>query len=540
MNLDGGRLVAKVLKKNGVKALFTLSGEHILPIYEGCLSENIEIIDTRHEAAAAHAADAYARLTRNIGVCAVTSGPGVTNAVTGVANAYFVKSPLVCLGGAAPLNTSGQGALQEMDQISVYKPITKWAGSIYKTEHIPRVLTHAIRIALTPPMGPVYIDLPKDILEGTSDATIPLFTISPYKIMPEERSLKKIVHLIEKSKKPVLLCGSEAYWDKADKSLKNFVEQNDMPTFLNGMARGMIPSDHPLYFNLCRKKAFQESDLIIIAGTPLDFRLKFGASIPSNVPFVMISNDPTILGQNKDPLEGLSGNLHLIFEFLSTTKKSDRKDWIDNLRNIELDMKNKLIDKAKKEHIPMSAFTFIEAFNSALDKDDIIIADGGEIVTTAAKRINLYNAGHWLDPGPMGCLGVGAPFAIAAKWLNPDKNIIILYGDGSFGLNGFEFDTALRFNLPIIGVVANDAQWTQVLQPQVNHYGRAVATKLLPTRYEKIVEGLGCYGFYVKTPEELIKTIKHAKTLKKPTLINVPIDPDVEKDDLQRKSSPAS
>jgi len=192
----------------------------------------------------------------------------------------------------------------------------------------------------------------------------------------------------------------------------------------------------------------------------------------------MISNDPTILGQNKDPLEGLSGNLHLIFEFLSTTKKSDRKDWIDNLRNIELDMKNKLIDKAKKEHIPMSAFTFIEAFNSALDKDDIIIADGGEIVTTAAKRINLYNAGHWLDPGPMGCLGVGAPFAIAAKWLNPDKNVIILYGDGSFGLNGFEFDTALRFNLPIIGVVANDAQWTQVLQPQVNHYGRAVATKI--------------------------------------------------------------
>jgi acetolactate synthase-1/2/3 large subunit len=389
-------------------------------------------------------------------------------------------------------------------------------------------------------MGPVYVDLPKDVLEGTADATIPQFTISPYEKIPEQRGLAKLANLIEKSKKPVLLCGSEAYWDKADKSLKNFVEQSDIPTFLNGLARGMLPSNHSLYFNLCRKKAFQESDLIIIAGTPLDFRLKFGASIPSNVPFVMISNAPTILGQNRDPLEGLSGNLHLIFEFLSNIKKSDRKDWTNHLRNIELDMKNKLIDKAKKEHIPMSSFTFIEAFNSALDKDDIIVADGGEIVTTAAKRIDLYKEGHWLDPGPMGCLGVGAPFAIAAKLLNPSKNVIILYGDGSFGLNGFEFDTALRFNLPIIAVVANDAQWTQVLQPQVSLYGRAIATKLLPTAYEKVVEGMGCYGFYVKTPEELIKTIKHAKTLNKPTLINVPIDPDIEKDNVKNKIFPGS
>jgi acetolactate synthase-1/2/3 large subunit len=441
MELDGGHLVAKVLKKHGVKVLFTLSGEHIMPIYEGCLSESIAIIDTRHEAAAAHAADAYARLTRNIGVCAVTSGPGITNALTGVANAKFVNSPIICLGGASPLITSGQGDLQEMDQISIYKSITKWAGSIYKTEHIPRILTNAIRIALTPPMGPVYVNLPKDILSNTADEIIPKFTISPYKIMPEKKALENLAKLILKSKKPLLLCGSEAYWDKSDKALKNFVEHNNIPTFLNGMARGMLPSNHPLNYNLCRKKAFSEADLIIIAGTPLDFRLKFGASIPLNVPFIILSNDPIILGQNRDPIEGLSGNLSLIFDELSGIKKAERKEWNDFLRNIELDLKNKLISKASKNHVPMSSFTFIESFNNSIEKNDIIVADGGEIVTAAAKRIDLFDKGHWLDPGPMGCLGVGAPFAIAAKWLYTEKNVIIMYGDGSFGFNGFEFDT---------------------------------------------------------------------------------------------------
>lgn len=526
MTGDGGLLVAQVLKAQGVDALFTLCGEHILPIYEGCAQEGITLIDTRHEAAAAHAADAYARLSRNAGVCAVTSGPGVTNALTGVANAFFAKSPLVCLGGAAPLQTAGQGALQEMDQISLFRPITKWTGIAYETRQIPRVLAHAIRVALTPPLGPVYVELPMDVLFGEADVPLPKAVASPYALLPEPQAIERLAALLEKSQRPVLLCGGEVYWDKAQAALQRAIERHGIPTFLNGLARGMLAADHRLFFNLCRKKAFAGADLIIIAGTPLDFRLKYGEAIPEGVPWVMISHDPTLLGQNRDPDEGISGNHRLIFErFSDLPCREEHLPWQNHLRGEEEKLLALEAEQAKKAHVPMSSYAFLDALDGALQKEDILIADGGEIVTLAAKRIRLYHEGHWLDPGPMGCLGVGAPFALAAKWLHPQKNVLILFGDGSFGFNGLEFDTALRFNLPFVGIVANDAQWSQILLPQVRRTGRALATKLLPTRYDRIIQGLGGHGEQVEQPQDLKPAIERAKACGKPALINVPIDP---------------
>jgi acetolactate synthase-1/2/3 large subunit len=537
---DGGLLVAQVLKQQGVKALFTLSGEHILPIYEGCANENIVIIDTRHEAAAAHAADAYARLSRNIGVCAVTSGPGITNALTGIANAFFAQSPVVCLGGAAPLNKAGQGALQEMDQLSLFKPITKWAGVAYETAQIPRLLTHAIRVALTPPLGPVYLELPLDVIFGKAESKIPHYIHTPYKLAPEEKALKSLDQLLQESERPVLLCGSEAYWDHAQTALRQLVEKHDIPAFLNGMARGMLPADHPLFFNLSRKKAFAEADLIMIAGTPLDFRLKHGKAIPDLTKWVMLSNNPTLLGQNRDPEEGIPGNLALIFKALANTTGKNHQNWSQRLREEENSALEKERIKTQTPHLPMSSFAFLKALDDMLDQDDILIADGGEIVTMAAKRINVYEEGHWLDPGPMGCLGVGAPFALAAKYLYPQKNVFILYGDGSFGFNGMEFDTALRFNLPVIAIVANDAQWSQILLPQEQRYGRALASRLLPTRYDEVAKGLGCYGEHVEKPADLKPAIERAKASGKPALINVPIDPLFGRDDYSMKFFPGA
>jgi len=427
-----------------------------------------------------------------------------------------------------------------MDQLSLLKPITKWAGVAYETAQIPRLLAQAIRIALTPPSGPVYLEIPMDVIFGKAETVIPHYIHTPYRLAPETKATDRLQALLQASERPVLLCGSEAYWNDAQSALLSFVETHQIPTFLNGLARGMLSADHPLFFNLCRKEAFAKADLIIIAGTPLDFRLKYGQAIPATTKWVMLSNDPTLLGHNRDPNEGVPGNIALTFAALAVSQGKNRQSWREALRQLEEQASAKDKAKAQIPHSPMSSFAFLHALDEALDKDDILIADGGEIVTMAAKRIRVYQEGHWLDPGPMGCLGVGAPFALAAKYLYPQKNVFILYGDGSFGFNGMEFDTALRFNLPVIAIVANDAQWSQILLPQEQRYGRALASRLLPTRYDEVVKGLGGYGEHIEKVEDLKPAIERAKASGKPSLINVPIDPLFGKDDYTMKNFPGA
>jgi acetolactate synthase I/II/III large subunit len=528
--LHGGELVARALKAQGVSTIYTLCGGHIAPIYDGCLNNNIHIIDFRHEQAAAHAADAHARLTRNIGVAVVTAGPGVTDAVTGVANAYQARSPMLLLGGAAPFSTKGMGALQEMPQTDMFKTFTKASFTVEKTEDIPASFAEAYRLALSGRPGPVFIELPFDVLFNAVDP-VPLpdrVTIPP--IAPEVGALGRIFELLRAAHKPVIIAGTQVYWDEAHTALRELAEQTGIPVFTNGAGRGTLPMDHPNCLKAARSAATRQADVIVLIGTPLDFRLKYGREDWNpNAKLIQIENDPAELNHNRTADIALECNARLLLEALSEGLQGVRyDDWLVTLRAEEDRRLSKQVGWTESDSVPVNHFRFAAEIDRVIDENTIVIGDGGDIVSACAKVINITQPGQWLDPGPLGCLGVGVPFAIAAKHLYPDKRVLIINGDGAFGLNGFEFDTAVRFNLPMVSIVGNDAGWGQIRTPALNMLGERgrVATSLALTRYDLVVAALGGYGELVETPDGIVPALERAFASGKPACINVPLDPE--------------
>lgn len=529
MFAHGGELVARALKAQGVTTLYTLCGGHVAPIYDGCLNHGISIIDTRHEQAAAHAADAHARLTRNIGVAVVTAGPGVTDAVTGVANAYQARSPMVLFGGAAPLKTKGMGALQEVPQINMFKDFTKASFTIEDTAQIPDKLAEAFHLALNGRPGPVFIELPFDILFNAVDLPEHFGRASIEPVTPEVGAIQQLFELLRNAKKPMIIAGTQVYWDDASAALRELTEQTNIPVFTNGAGRGTLPMNHSNCFKAARGKALKEADVVVLIGTPLDFRLKYGKDgWNPDAKLIQIENDPEELNHNRTAEVAMVADARLVLEAMSEGLQGlDWRDWLDSVREMETPLNQQLDEWTKLEDVPVNHFRFAAAVNEFVDDNTLIIADGGDIVSACAKVIDLTQPGQWLDPGPLGCLGVGAPFAIAAKHLLPEKRVLILSGDGSFGLNGFEFDTLIRFDLPVVAIVGNDAGWGQIRTPQINMMGedRAVATHLAPTRYDKVVEALGGHGEYVESPDDILPALERAFASGKPACVNVMIDP---------------
>ncbi|MBI1800143.1 MAG: acetolactate synthase [Chloroflexi bacterium] len=532
MPYHGGRLIARVLKNENVSHLFTLCGGHIAPIYDGCLDEGIAVVDTRHEQAAAHAADAYARLTRGIGVAAVTAGPGVTDAVTAVANAYYAASPLVLLGGAAPLNQQGRGALQEMEQVALLKPITKWSVAIHETARIPELLTQAIRVATGGRPGPVFIELPFDILFNFVDESqvkFPTQYRTTARAYGDPLVVAAAARLIAGAQRPVLLAGMQVYWDDASDILRSFSERTAMPVYTSGMGRGTLPMDHPHCLQLSRGAALREADLVIAVGTPMDFRVKYG-EFGRETKVIQIDVDPTEIGRNRPVEAGIAGSAGAVLGQLSDAVGQVAFDaWLARLQGIEEEKRTAQAQWEQSDERPIHQLRLARELNRFIDEDTIVIGDGGDIVGLAAKVLTIRRPGRWMDPGPLGCLGVGLPFALAAQLLHPDKKVIVLNGDGSFALNGMEFDTAVRFNLPIVTLIGNDGQWGEIRVPQVALMGeeRAIATRLAPgTRYEKIAEAFGGYGELVEAPGEIVPALQRAFASHRPAIINVLTDPD--------------
>ncbi len=526
----GGELVARVLAAQGVKTIYTLCGAHILPIYYGCLNNNIDIIDFRHEQAAAHAADAHARLTRNVGVAVVTAGPGVTDGVTGVANAYQARSPMILLGGAAPLKTKGLGALQEMPQTDMFKTFTKGSFTIENTAEIPTRLAEAFKLALNGRPGPVFVELPFDILFNAIDPPkiMPKVTIAPPS--PAVNEVQRLFKLLRAAQKPLIIAGSQVYWDEAHHALRELTEQTGIPVFTNGGGRGTLSMTHPHCFKLSRSAALREADVVMLIGTPLDFRLKYGQKgwNPTGK-LIQIENDIDELNHNRQADVAMTANARLVLQALVEGLPGLRfDDWLRQVRAMESTKKEKLETWKTLAEAPINHFRFGAAVNNFVDEETIVIGDGGDIVSACAKVIDLTVPGQWLDPGPLGCLGVGAPFAIAAQHLYPDKKVLIINGDGSFGLNGFEFDTAVRFKLPIVSIVGNDAAWGQIRGPQIRLMGReqAVATSLAPTRYDKIVAAMGGYGEHIADPDDIEPALERALASGKPACLNVTLDPE--------------
>jgi len=541
MPVHGGKLAARALKKAGVKVLFTLSGGHIMPLYDGCLDEGIRIIDVRHEQAAVHAADAWARCNPgSIGVAAITAGPGVTDGVTGIANAWRANSPILVFGGQGPFSQLRKGSLQEMDHLGVVRPITKYCDAVYQTDRIPEFVELAIRHAVSGIPGPAYLEIPMDTWNGQCEwenVTIPRIRTEPPRLSPDRDEVRNAIDILQKAQRPMLMAGTSVKWSRGVEAMNRFIRETHIPTYTNGMGRGTVPPDSPEFLNRSRRDAMKQIDCILLAGTLLDFRMRFGQTIPADAKIIQLEMDATLIGQNRETDVPLVGNLGCSFDLLVEEMKNqgaklDFSAWRDQLREIEEAAEAKVQANLNSDEVPIDAQRMCREVRDWLDTLDapIVIGDGGDIVATAAKIIPVKGEGAWMDPGPLGTLGVGAPFALAAQLSHPEKRVVIVYGDGSFGLNGFEFDTAVRFGLPIIGIVGNDAAWGQMMRPQgaVLGWDRLDGTLLNRTRYDKVVEALGGHGELVERPEELRPALERAAASGKPALVNVMIKQDRE------------
>ncbi len=535
--LTGGQLVARMLEREGVTTAFTLSGLHVAPIYVGCVEEGIRLVDTRHEQAAAHAADAWARLTRGIGVAIVTAGPGVTDAVTGVANAWAANVPLLLLGGAAPTFNQGRGSLQEMPQTQLFAGITKWSDRVPSPELVPSFLAKAFRVARTGRPGPVFLEIPWDVLSnGADDSAADAATLyrTDARSPGDPRKIEAAVDLLIRAERPVILGGSSIWWDDAAAVLERLATRAGIPVYLNGMGRGCLPPDHPCFFQHSRKDALAEADVVLVVGTPLDFRVGYGTepTFAHGARVVQVDVDPAEIGRNRPIDVGIVGDSRSVLAQLESGARPavGASSWRERLRGRELARAERQREYEESDQRPIHHFRLAKAIDTVARQagDVTYVGDGGNVVAVAAKVLRVERPGRWLDPGPLGCLGVGAPFAIAAKLLAPDRPVCVVQGDGAFGLNGMDFETAVRFKLPMVVVVGNDAAWGQILIPQRNLFGeeKSPATRLAPTRYDRVVEALGGKGEHVEHARDLVPALERAFAAGTVYCVDVAIDPE--------------
>jgi acetolactate synthase-1/2/3 large subunit len=535
--LTGGQLVARMLKKEGVDTVFTLSGLHVAPIYVGLVDEGIRIVDTRHEQAAAHAADAWARLTRGMGVAIVTAGPGVTDAVTGVANAWAASSPLLLIGGAAPTFNQGRGSLQEMPQTQLFQGITKWSDRVPSPELLPGYLAKAFRVARAGRPGPVFLEIPWDVLSNGADESV-ADAVTQYRTAARSPGdpfqVEQALALLAGAERPVILGGSSIWWDDAPTALDQLARRTGIPVYLNGMGRGCLPPGHPEFFQHTRKEALGEADVVLLLGTPLDFRVGYGAepTFAAGARVIQVDVDAAEIGRNRPIDVGIVGDSRSVLSQLEAGAKTvpGAAAWRERLRRSEAGKLERQAAFEGSDQRPIHHFRLGKEIDAAARRagDVTFVADGGNVVAVAAKSIQLQRPGRWLDPGPLGCLGVGAPFALAAKLHAPERPVVVIQGDGSFGLSGFDFETAVRFRLPMVIVVGNDAAWGQILIPQRSMYGedRSPATRLASTRYDRVVEAFGGKGEHVDDPADLAPALDRAFASGTVYCVDVAIDPE--------------
>ena len=528
--MQGGRLVARAIKAEGVDAVFTLCGGHVMPIYEGCRLEDVRVIDVRHEQAAAHAAEAWGRMRRACGVAVATAGPGVTGTVTAIANCAVAQTPLVVIGGARPLVQAEQGALQELDQLSIFRPLTKWSAVCSSTQRAAEYVATAFRHALARPRGPVYLELPMDVLFDEAEAAWAAPSRSEARPFGDPKEMMRAADLLSKAERPIVVAGSAIWWDGAWKQLQTFVENGRFPVFLQGSARGAIPPDHELLFQHARSAGLASADVVCVVGTGLDFRLRFGR-LPDATKLVHVHADATELGRNRAPDASIVADCAAALGILADGVQSPadgRARWLETLREAEEAWWESHRAEVESGSAPIHHYRLGRALDEVLDAGTIVIGDGGDVVAAVSRVLRVHRPGHWLDPGPFGCLGVGPPYAIGVKAAHPDKQVVVVAGDGSLGLNGFELDTLSRFEMPVTFVVGNDAGWGEIRIPQVGMYGEEgeVATRLAPTPYERLVDVFGGHSERVEQPDELAPALERALGSGVVAIVNVMLDPD--------------
>jgi acetolactate synthase-1/2/3 large subunit len=534
--LHGGWLVAKILKREGVEVVFTLSGGHIAGIYDGCLREGIRVVDTRHEQAAVHAAEGWARVTRKPGVALLTAGPGVTDGITGVANAYLAGSPVLVIGGAAPQGLWDRGALQEMGQLELLRPITKWARSVHETSRLGEYTAMAFRQMLSGKPGPAFLEMPMDILASFADTDESFDPGEPAnyryqgRTAPDPAMVEQAVALLRKAQRPVIMAGTAVWWCDAAEPLRQLAERLNAPVYLNGAGRGCLPPTHPLFFSHSRRKALEGADTILAIGTRMDFRLNHGQPplIPAEANVIWLDMAAEDVGVNRGAQAALVGDVGLSMGQLAEgAQQLAAGEWLEYIREQERKGYERDSAALNSDAVPIHPMRFCREIRDFIDEDTTVVGDGGDIVSYAGRVINVSKPGYWLDAGPMGTLGTGTGFAMAAQLARPGQRVLMVYGDGSFGLNGMEFESMVRQKLPIVAIIGNDGAWGQIKHPQKAMIGHATAAELTPgIRYDKVVEALGGYGELVERAEDIRPALERAFASGLPACVNVLIDPD--------------
>ena len=530
MNGHGGELALAALSQFGVAELFTLSGGHIFPFYDAAVKGEhaMRIVDVRHEQTATFAAEAMAKLTRRPGVAVLTAGPGVTNGISAITTAHFNGSPLVVLGGRAPQNRWGSGSLQEFDHVPVVSSITKLAHTVTAVESIPSDVADAITAALTPHRGPVFLDFPLDVVFASGSGSVPAVSV-PHGADPDPDDIARAAALIAAAERPVLIAGTDVYWDGAWDALRTLAETLRVPTFMNGLGRGCLPADHELAFSRTRGMIKGQADVVVVIGTPLDFRLSFGRYGDAQV--IHVVDSPSSRAGHVTPAVSPAGDLRLVLTGLAEAgaaagQRASHEQWIADLTDAE---QRSAADEAAllaADASPIKPTRIYGEVRKRLDRDAVVVCDGGDFVSYAGKYVESYQPGCWLDPGPYGCLGTGMGYATAARIAHPDRQVVVMLGDGAAGFSLMDADTLVRHNLPVVIVVGNNGIWGLEKHPMQMLYGYDVAADLqAECRYDAVVSALGGAGEVVSSPGDIGPALDRAFAAGVPYVVNVVTDP---------------
>lgn len=537
--IHGGHLAAKYMKEiQQVRMVFTISGGHIENILDGLNIYGIRTIDVRHEQAAAMMAHAWSIYTGEPGVCLVTAGPGFTNALTGIVNAYLDNAPMVVLCGRHPLRDDLKGALQEMNQIDMVKPVTKWCATCYDIKRIPEYLSIAFRQATCGRPGPVFLELPPDILfiqTEEDEVVMPPRKVHKTSVCPDESEYDKAARIIDSARQPIFIGGSGVGMSNCKEELADFIETSGMPFALLNNGRGVLPDDHPLCINdggfTGVMTGLPQADVVVLAGIRLNWVMQATKLFPQ-ARVVRIDIAEHEIDRNRPSDVGLVGDCKQVLAALTPRiKKQDHSEWLERLRNAYKAFIVTELEKRETPSDPIHPVRLVAKIMEAFGTDAYYVADGGDTSYYGlAGFLSSHKAGVLITAGgQLGCLGTGIPFAIAAKLAHPDKPVVVLNGDGSFGFNSMEFDTAVRHNIPIICVVNNDCAWGMIKHSQEMSLGpdRCTCAELGLRHYEKMVEGLGGHGEFVTKDEEIVPALKRAFESGKPACVNVVTDPNV-------------
>jgi acetolactate synthase-1/2/3 large subunit len=525
----GGRLVARRLKAHGVSKLFTLSGGHLFSIYDGCRAEGIDIVDVRHESTAAFAAEGWAKVTRETGVCALTAGPGVTNGISAMASAQSNHTPVVVLGGRAPALRWGQGSLQEIDHVPFVRPLCKLAATPGATEEIPGLVDDAFAAARAPHSGPAFVDFPLDYVFMEA-AEPPSAAPSSGGARPADAdAIARAGELLGAAERPVIMAGTDLYWGHGEHALLELAQTLRIPVFLNGLARGCVPADHELFFSRARSRGLKGADVALVIGVPMDFRLGFGGAFGEDTDIVVVdAAEP----ERNHPRPVVAECYGAVADTLMSLREAAGPGalasgtWISELGDAETDARDAERAELDDDRSPLHPMRLYAELSQVLDRDAIVIGDGGDYVSYAGRVVDSYEPGCWLDPGPFGCLGTGPGYALAAKLAHPQRQVVMLLGDGAFGFSGMEFDTLARHGVAVVGVMGNNGIWGLEKHPMEFLYGYSVAAELRPeTRYDEVVQALGCHGELVREPAQLRPALERALGAGVPALVNVLTDP---------------